>query len=355
MINLNGNTRYMLKFFFVRTQEPYMGAAPSWDHHDDSWAPVDGEGQDDDAAEGVWRWLLGKAPTEPAPAAGAAAAPTAVLAEDNEAPSEKERVDAIFQCGAAAAADPKVARELVDMLGSDATKKAVDGILLEAYNHATNEHRGPRRQSKACNPSGTNPADLDAMHALAAAGAPVLPLLLETLCSPSQPWWVRAAAAAAIGNLGPGTDAAAEALATACVEDEDVWVRRNAAESLGFALPPDAPAATAEAAANALLHLLADVDTADEFDYEQAYNYLETARQAAATALARVATHPAVAALTAEALQDCVMTEVGHKLNAVTRWSAAVALERMAAAGTRADAAALLDDSLDAIGWRPEV
>ena len=47
MINLNGNTRYMLKFYFVRTQEPYMGAAPSWDHHDDSWAPVDGEGQDD--------------------------------------------------------------------------------------------------------------------------------------------------------------------------------------------------------------------------------------------------------------------------------------------------------------------
>ena len=53
MINLNGNTRYMLKFYFVRTQEPYMGAAPSWDHHDDSWAPVDGEGQDDDAAEVV--------------------------------------------------------------------------------------------------------------------------------------------------------------------------------------------------------------------------------------------------------------------------------------------------------------
>ena len=267
MINLNGNTRYMLKFYFVRTREPYMGAAPSWDHHDDSWEPVDGEGQDDDAAEGVWRWLLGKAPTEPAP--GAAAAPTAVLAEDNEVPSEKERVDAIFKCGAAAAADPKVAQELVDMLGSEATKAAVDGILLEAYNHATNEHRGPRRQSKACNPSGTNPADLDLMHALAAAGAPVLPLLLETLRSPTQAWWVRAAAAAAIGNLGPGTDAAAEALATACVEDEDVWVRRNAAESLGFALPPDAPAATAEAAANALLRLLGDVDTADEFNYEQ--------------------------------------------------------------------------------------
>jgi hypothetical protein len=43
------------------------------------------------------------------------------------------------------------------------------GILTEAWTHSTNEWRGPRRQSKACNPSGTNPADFDAMHALCAA------------------------------------------------------------------------------------------------------------------------------------------------------------------------------------------
>jgi hypothetical protein len=83
----------------------------------------------------------------------------------------------------------------------------------------------------------------------------------------------------------------------------------------------------------------------DAFDYEQNYQYRETFRQAAATALARAVSHPAVAdaKIVEEALRAACAQGVGHKLNAVTRWSAVVALERMGSPR--------LSDALDALGW----
>ena len=82
----------MLKFYFVRVQEPWMSNSPSWNHKgDDVWRPVDGVGQDDDSAEATWRWLLGKPPVEQAQPAAGVAVPMALLQEDNEAPTEKER------------------------------------------------------------------------------------------------------------------------------------------------------------------------------------------------------------------------------------------------------------------------
>ena len=82
----------VLKFYFVRVQEPWMSSGPSWNHSgDDAWRPVDGVGQDDDSAEATWRWLLGKAPVEPAQPVAGVAVPMALLREDNEAPTEKER------------------------------------------------------------------------------------------------------------------------------------------------------------------------------------------------------------------------------------------------------------------------
>eukprot|EP01043_Picozoa_sp_COSAG02_P029237 COSAG02_NODE_1811_length_10794_cov_9.516784_2_plen_625_part_00 len=320
--------RYMLKFYFVRTEEPYMSATPSWDHHGDTtWWPVDGD-QDDDAAEATWRWLLGKEAVDTYQAT-AAVPSTASLAEDNNNITEKERVRAIFQCAVHAATDSVVAEELMTMLGSPATEATVNGILLEAWNHSTNEFRGPRRQSKACNPSGTNPSDLDAMHCLAAAGSSVLPVLLWALRSKVLPWFQRAAAAAAIGSIGPGVTEAAGALIAAVLEDKDVWVRRNACESLGYAVGVDAPAHVAEAAAHALVQALEDIDSAESFEYEQSGSYRETVRQAAASALMRLATHPAVPAIAKPCLMEVLASPIPHKLNAVTQWSAMVALSRM--------------------------
>jgi hypothetical protein len=343
MVNYSQRDRHMLKFYFVRMEEPHMymrTAGPSWDHRNPAWlGPVDGHGQDDDAAEMMWNWLRGVATVGPSECLGGAAPPPReVLAEDNVVSTEPERMRAIISCAAHAAANVRVAEELVAMLGSAATAATVDGILLEGWNHSTNEFRGLARVSKACNPSGTNPADLDAMHALAAAGTAVLPTLLQALADrETQPWWVRAACATAIGSVGPGADAAAAALIASLNEDEDLWVRRNSVEALGFALPNDAPAATAEAAAAALVRTLEDRDDVESFDYEQSGSYKETLRQQAALALARLALHPRVAASTrvAHALHEAIVRPTKHKLNTQTQWASTVALERMDTAGSR--------------------
>lgn len=364
----SGTRRYMLKFYFVRMVEPYM-CAPSWDYHpsESKWAPVDGGGQDDDAAEATWRWLLGGAAVAPpshssGPTPTAATAAVAALAEDNEHVTEQQRIAAIFEAATAVAAEAPgggVAEALLGVLSSKATEAAVAGILTEAWTHSTNEYRGPRRQSKACNPSGTNPADLDAMHALAAAGAPALPLLRRTLTDVNASWWVRAAAAAAIGSLGPAVtdDDSLVAVLAAIVTDPsaETWLRRNCAESLGYVLPPTAPLTAAAEAVPALLQALAERDLLidDEeqvagrsFEYDRPASYHETVRQAAATALARVTVHPWCALHGGAELAQALYTEFSatttHKLNAVTRWSCLVALERLGTAEARELLAAAL-------------
>eukprot|EP01052_Picozoa_sp_SAG31_P024567 SAG31_NODE_2098_length_6450_cov_11.236813_3_plen_339_part_00 len=336
----------MLKFYFVRIEEPHLSkTGPTWDHDgNDEWSPVDGTGQDDNAGPATWRWLLGKSAVDPD--ASAKLAPLSLLLEDNHLASETQRIDAVFACASAAAANKSVAEDLVRELSSPATKRAVDDILLEAFSHSTNEFRGRPRHSKACNPSGTNPADLDLMHALAAAGASVLPVLLEGLQSDSG-WWVRAAMAAAIGSLGPGSHVAAEALTLAVANDEDIWVRRNAAEALGYVLCTETSPKTAVAAVKALTAALEERDREEEFNYEQNYAYCETFRQAAALALARVVKLPAVARTheARDALMHVCKHGVAHKLNTTTRWSAVVALDRLGEQG-------LMAEALSAMGWR---
>ena len=358
-----GARRFMLKFYFLRLEEPHMSAQPSWDHQGDGkWRPVDGPGQDDDAAEATWRWLLGESAVQPTAAASSAAsiaASVSMLEEDNEEPTERQRIVAIFDSARAVAAAAatastgdgqtgrnEVAEALLGVLSSRATTAAVDGILSEAWSHSTNEFRGPRRQSKACNPSGTNPADLDAMHALAAAGAPALPLLMHTLRDVhGSEWWVRAAAAAAIGSLGPSscTVGVAEALAEVLAnEDEEIWVRRNCAESLGYVISPDAPAAVARPGVHALMQALKrDEEEHEQLEYDQPESYMETVRQAAAASMARLAVHPC-AEDAARSMHDAFIAASPHKLNAVTRWSCLVALQRM---GTP-EAEVLLGDAI---------
>eukprot|EP01047_Picozoa_sp_COSAG01_P016241 COSAG01_NODE_827_length_13280_cov_8.064107_9_plen_220_part_00 len=162
-----------------------MLAQPSWDHdptRDTAWRPVDGPEQDDLAGEAVWRWLLGKSAVAPTATVASGTGRDAIsLFEEGQLESprtEKQRILAIFDSAravASAAGSAAAAEALLGVLGSPATEEAVRAIMAEGWAHSTNEWRGPRRQSKACNPSGTNPADLDAMHALAAAGAAALP------------------------------------------------------------------------------------------------------------------------------------------------------------------------------------
>jgi HEAT repeat protein len=257
--------------------EPYMLAQPSWDHdptRDTAWRPVDGPEQDDLAGEAVWRWLLGKSAVAPTATVASVTGRDAIsLFEEGQLESsprtEKQRILAIFDSAraVASAAGSAAAEALLGVLRSPATEEAVRAIMAEGWAHSTNEWRGPRRQSKACNPSGTNPADLDAMHALAAAGAAALPPLLRTLADIDAPWWVRSAAASAIGSLGAAAsrEGVVEVLSAVLGNDaEELWLRRNCAESLGYALPPHASARTAMVALDALTQALATAQPDEE-------------------------------------------------------------------------------------------
>ena len=76
----------------------------------------------------------------------------------------------------------------------------------------------------------TNPSQLDSPFGLAAIGAPALPALIGAL--EDTKWWVRAAAATALGCMGPPARSALPTLIEV-LKDESEWVRRNAADSLG--------------------------------------------------------------------------------------------------------------------------
>ena len=100
----------------------------------------------------------------------------------------------------------------------------------------------------------TNPSQLDSPFGLAAMGTPALPALTAALDDPK--WWVRAAAAMALGCMGPPANPAAPPLIGA-LKDESEWVRRNAADSLGNIGNPSSET-TATRLVNALVVALDD-------------------------------------------------------------------------------------------------
>ena len=97
----------------------------------------------------------------------------------------------------------------------DGGQRAAQQIFEAGGVFSTAEQEGAPRRAKACNPAGTNPADLDVTHALAAAGAAAVPTLLRALRqhtdainrvetsemgSETVPWAVACSAATVLGN-----------------------------------------------------------------------------------------------------------------------------------------------------------
>ena len=79
------------------------------------------------------------------------------------------------------------------------------------------------------NPTGGNPSELPAAYGLSAAGRPAVKRL-EALLG-DEAWWVRAAAADVLGDIGLPASSARPALLRSLGDDE-AWVRRNASESV---------------------------------------------------------------------------------------------------------------------------
>ena len=208
MPNASDRDRFMVKFLFTRMGEP---RAPSWDHRDGTWQ-AEGTDPPADLCRRAYDWMRGTDGT---------AAPTAVslneLRRALDAEAEAERLCAVY---ALAARGEEAMPVLLNALRGEAAAR------LEA--NLANEH--------------TNPSQLDAVFALSAVGRPAVPHMVELLNE--SDWWLRAAAADVLGDLGTTASDPVSHL-TRALDDEAEWVRRNAVEALGNIGPAAAESAPA--------------------------------------------------------------------------------------------------------------
>ena len=216
MPNASDHDRFMVKFLFTRMGEPQTA---SWDHRDGTWQA---EGTDPPAelCRRAWDWMRGTDGT---------ATPTAVsldepstssvesLCQTLDAETEAERLRGVY---ALAARGKEAIPVLLNALRGEAA------VRLEA--NLANAH--------------TNPSQLDAVFALSAVGRPAVSHIVELLNE--NDWWLRAAAAAVLGDLGTTASDTVPHLIRV-LNDEAEWVRRNAVEALGNIGPAAAEAVPA--------------------------------------------------------------------------------------------------------------
>ena len=199
-VNDTDRKRYMLKFLFCRMREPRR---PAW-NNSRLEAPLNGR-ELVGFGRHIWNWHAG--------AVGGAAVNGAVavgaLRDALEQGDEAARLEAAYQLGGLGAAGVPV---LMEGLEREADR-AWAGNLERAH---------------------TNPSQLNALYGLSAVGAAAVPALVDAL--DDSAWWMRAAAADALGDIGLPEGRAVEALGAA-LGDGETWVRRNAAEALGIIGP----------------------------------------------------------------------------------------------------------------------
>ncbi|MDE2807567.1 MAG: HEAT repeat domain-containing protein, partial [Gemmatimonadota bacterium] len=205
MPNASGRDRFMVKFLFTRMGEPQT---PSWDHRDDTWQAEDTD-PPAELCRRAWDWMRGSDGT---------AAPTAIsldeLRQTLNADTEAERLRAVYALAAR---------------GKDAVPVLLNALRSEA---------ATRLKTNLAN-AHTNPSQLDAVFALSAVGRPAVPHMVELLNE--NDWWLRAAAADVLGDLGTTASDTVPHL-TRVLDDEAEWVRRNAVEALGNIGPAAAEA-----------------------------------------------------------------------------------------------------------------
>ncbi len=280
MPNASDRDRFMVKFLFTRMGEPQI---PSWDYRDGTWQ-AEGTDPPADLCRRAWDWMRGTDGT---------AAPTAVSLDETSTSSDFGELSRVIE-------------SLRQALDAEAERlRAVYALAArgeEAMPVLLNALRGEAKARLEANLANahTNPSQLDAVFALSAVGRPAVPHMVELL--EENDWWLRAAAADVLGDLGTTASDAVPHL-TYALDDEAEWVRRNAVEALGNIGP------AAEAAVPALSHRLQDSE-----------NWI---RHNAALSLAKIG--PA-AAEAVPALRKNIDDEDRY-----ARANAAVALERIGA------------------------
>jgi hypothetical protein len=195
--NLGEAKRYMMKFLFCRMSEP---RSPAWNHSGASWQESDGQYPPDNLCDFVWQWNKGQSPQT---------ASQAVSTLDTTALTSGTQVDRLK------------AAYVLGQSGPQAIPQLMEAMLDESADSLQTNLES----------SHTNPSQLFSAVALSAQGEAAVPALADAL--QSQDWWMRAASAAVLGDIGTQAAAAVPAL-TAILEDGSEWVRRNAAEAIGF-------------------------------------------------------------------------------------------------------------------------
>ena len=189
MPNQSDKKRYMLKFLFIRLDEPQT---PLWKNDSDNWHTL-GNGEESEHPElweSVWDWYYGK---HNGAANGVSHDEVDTLIETLDNDNEKDRLNAAYRLG---------------RVGADAVPALKQ--MLHSTSATIREYAG---------------------YALSLTGTPAVPTLIDALQATDDS--VRASAAFALADMGKAAQEAIPALMHAAQEPSES-VRRHATEGLGL-------------------------------------------------------------------------------------------------------------------------
>ena len=190
MPNRSDKKRYMLKFLFIRLDEPQT---PLWKNDTADWHTL-GNGEESEHPElweSVWDWYYGKHNGNPANGVSHDEVDTLIETLNND--NEKDRLNAAYRLG---------------RVGADAVPALKQ--MLHSTSATIREYAG---------------------YALSLTGAPAVPTLIDALQATDDS--VRASAAFTLADMGKAAQEAIPALMHAAQEPSES-VRRHATEGLGL-------------------------------------------------------------------------------------------------------------------------
>ena len=189
MPNRSNKKRYMLKFLFVRLDEPQT---PLWKSGANDWDALTAGGTSEhpELWESLWEWYNGE---QNGTSNGVATAEVDSLVAALSSTDERDRLNAAYRLGRVGSAAVPALRE-----------------VLHSKSEVLREYAG---------------------YGLSLIGAPAIPTLIDAIRGTDAA--VRTSATFALADMGKAAQEAIPALAAAA-QDGSEWVRRHATEGLGL-------------------------------------------------------------------------------------------------------------------------